>query len=104
MKESTYGEQKITLITTKTEIRECVLRAGECGLLNTEPQTYTNVLNLSQECLMAQVLYMRTELAHREVKQNMCAAVSQGKKRRKMLVTLAQVLIPNLPVRSAAPS
>lgn len=29
---------------------------------------------------MAQVLYMRTELAHREVKQNMCAAVSQGKK------------------------
>ena len=40
-------KKKITLITGKTEMKECALCLGECGFLNNEPQMYTNSLNLS---------------------------------------------------------
>lgn len=40
-------KKKKTLITGKTEMKECALCLGECGFLNNEPQMYTNSLNLS---------------------------------------------------------
>lgn len=60
--------KNITLIRVKTEIGECVLHLGGCGLLCTELQRVICSITHLVTGVLDRALPIKIELAHREVK------------------------------------